>query len=137
MPSLRQSIHAYIFFFFFALFTLLNQSDTLRLYHSVYAPYVADWLRFYERRNILVIRSEDYAARMADTLRQIYAFLDLPDADADTIQTLVSMPHSNTNPVSIAPMLPQTKALLERFFAPYNQQLAELLGDEKFLWKDS
>ena len=30
-----------------------------------------------------------------------------------------------------------TKVILKNFFKPYNQMLAELLGDKKFLWEDS
>jgi hypothetical protein len=34
-------------------------------------------------------------------------------------------------------MLPETRALLEEFYAPFNQKLAQLMGDdERYLWKD-
>ena len=32
-------------------------------------------------------------------------------------------------------MREDTRQILEEFFQPYNQMLAELLGDDKFLWK--
>ena len=31
-------------------------------------------------------------------------------------------------------MLPETKKLLDEFYAPYNQQLAELMNDDRFLF---
>lgn len=33
-------------------------------------------------------------------------------------------------------MTPETIAYLDKFFEPYNKKLAELLGDDRFLWKD-
>ena len=32
-------------------------------------------------------------------------------------------------------MLPETRKLLEDFYTPYNMELAELLGDDSFLWQ--
>ncbi len=34
-------------------------------------------------------------------------------------------------------MLPETRALLDNFYGKYNMMLAELLGDERLLWKDA
>ena len=36
----------------------------------------------------------------------------------------------------IGPMLPETRQLLLDFYAPFNQELAELLNDDKYLWND-
>ena len=33
-------------------------------------------------------------------------------------------------------VLPETRAVLDRFFEPYNRRLADFLGDDRFLWKD-
>ena len=30
-----------------------------------------------------------------------------------------------------------TEALLEEFYRPFNQRLADLIGDSKFLWEDT
>ena len=32
-------------------------------------------------------------------------------------------------------MLNKTRSVLDNFFRPYNQRLAEMLGDDKWLWK--
>lgn len=36
----------------------------------------------------------------------------------------------------VPPMLPETRALLEEFYAPYNEMLADLLGDARFNYND-
>ena len=39
--------------------------------------------------------------------------------------------------VKFGNMFPETRHLLETFYAPYNRQLALLLGDERWLWDTS
>lgn len=36
----------------------------------------------------------------------------------------------------LGPMLPETISVLNEFYEPFNQQLAHLLDDEQFLWRD-
>lgn len=36
----------------------------------------------------------------------------------------------------LGPMLPETISVLNEFYEPFNQQLAQLLDDEQFLWRD-
>lgn len=36
----------------------------------------------------------------------------------------------------VGPMLPETIAVLNEFYEPFIHRLAELLQDNKFLWKD-
>ena len=38
-------------------------------------------------------------------------------------------------PRRVGHMLNETDVLLRRFFEPFNQQLTELIGDERFLWR--
>ena len=33
-------------------------------------------------------------------------------------------------------MLPETKTLLDEFYGPYNEQLAELMNDKRFLFPE-
>ena len=34
-------------------------------------------------------------------------------------------------------MLAETQILLKKFYRPYNEKLADLLGDKKYLWQDN
>ena len=36
----------------------------------------------------------------------------------------------------VAPMLPETQRMLDEFYRPYNQRLAAILQDRKFLWEE-
>lgn len=33
-------------------------------------------------------------------------------------------------------MLPETRRILDEFYKPYNDILADMLGDDKWLWKN-
>ena len=37
---------------------------------------------------------------------------------------------------TVGPMLPETIKILNEFYKPFVLRLSELLGDERFLWKD-
>ena len=45
--------------------------------------------------------------------------------------------HKVPNPMfyRFGPMYNQTRAALDKFYAAYNQRLAELLKDDSYLWK--
>ena len=34
-------------------------------------------------------------------------------------------------------VFPQTRALLDEFFEPYNKELSEYLNDSRFLWREN
>ena len=61
----------------------------------------------------------------------------LSDAvDAKTQERIMSHRRSNVIKSSLAkkigPMLPETEAMLRKFFAPFNEQLADVIGDDRF-----
>ncbi len=43
---------------------------------------------------------------------------------------------TNAQSARYPPMLPETKKMLQEFYAPYNKRLAELLKDDRYLWQD-
>jgi hypothetical protein len=50
---------------------------------------------------------------------------------------LTNMSKSNQNAKSdVGKILPATEAALNKFFQPFNEALADITGDKKFLWDD-
>lgn len=93
-----------------------------------------DWLRHWPRQQLLVLRYEDYIAALPQHLKAVLAFLDVPEpADAGTIQAMTGAAVQNNRTYS--PMRPDTRAVLEEFYAPFNAALAEALGDNDARWK--
>lgn len=85
-----------------------------------YAPQIQRWLRWFDRRQILVVRSEALHDSAEAVFHEITRFLDLPDHP-------VSLRSYNVRPPSHR-LTPETESRLREYFAPHNAELAELLG---------
>ncbi|MCA9877712.1 MAG: sulfotransferase domain-containing protein, partial [Thermomicrobiales bacterium] len=85
-----------------------------------YAAQLARWLAVFPCEQLLILRSEDLYADPAVVTRQVTDFLGLPP--------LTGVPFAAHNATSGPPMLPETRIRLNNAFAPYNEQLARLLG---------
>ncbi len=49
-------------------------------------------------------------------------------------KTIMAMPVRNSNSAKYEPMRPETRQLLEEFYAPFNKKLADMLGDPRWAW---
>ena len=90
-----------------------------------YVEFIKNWLAFFPREQLLVLKSEDFYAGAATTLKQVLEFLDLPEYQLPEYQ--------NANPGSYQPVTESVRDWLRDYFRPYNQQLEEYLGI-KFDW---
>ncbi|KAK7480774.1 hypothetical protein BaRGS_00027940, partial [Batillaria attramentaria] len=115
--------------------TVFGQAKVM-LIVSLYSVFVQDWLTLFPREQILVVTTEKYNAYMEENLKKIFEFLELGPLSAIHLQRIAQHgPYNKGQHYSKAgPMLPSTRALLEDFYRPYNQQLAHLLNNPDFLW---
>ena len=90
-----------------------------------YVEFIKNWRAFFPREQLLVLKSEDFYAGAATTVRQVLEFLDLPEYQLPEYQ--------NANPGSYQPVSDSMREWLSDYFRPYNQQLEEYLGT-KFDW---
>ena len=54
-------------------------------------------------------------------------------------QSVLKQPQENTRKASdrqLGKMLPETRQLVDDFYASYNTDLARMMEDDKFLWND-
>lgn len=93
------------------------------LTRGLYADQLEAWFEHFPREQMLVLKSEDYFSDSADTLNRIFDFLDLSRMTFDTIKKSGSAPRYK-------PMDPDLRARLNHYFAPANERLAELLGED-------
>ncbi|KAL5016159.1 hypothetical protein ScPMuIL_005748 [Solemya velum] len=109
----------------------------MRLHIGIYSIYLRDWLKVFARDQILFLRLEDYAEDKVSTLRRVYKFLKLGPIDDKRETVIRETPDVNKRkPVlkALGNMLPKTRRMLNKFYSVYNQQLATLLDDNRFLW---
>ena len=106
---------------------------------SIYFAYLKDWIKVFSRENILVLTVEEYTLGPEELIQKYF----LPFAELEGYGSLERPGldkwekfdrSNNRTPTKL--MLEETREILERFYQPYNLQLAELLGDNKFLWAD-
>ncbi len=90
-----------------------------------YIEFMKNWLAFFPKEQLLVLKSEDFYAGAATTVKQVLEFLDLPEYQLSEYQ--------NANPGSYQPVSDSVRDWLSDYFRPYNQQLEEYLG-RKFDW---
>ena len=113
-----------------------------RLEMGLYYVHTRKWLSNVPREQMYFFTIEEIASNdQRRTARKILEFLELDltrldDIDTLNIQCNKNMQHTvdyKNDPKLM--MRNDTRQILEKFFEPYNQMLADLLGDDKFLWR--
>ena len=98
---------------------------------SMYYYHIAPWLSVFPRERFLFLRSEDLTHDLSRIMSRVWRFLNLYKL-SETREVFAGVNEQVTNlsfPV-------QTKQMLDAFFQPYNNLLANLLSDTKYLWND-
>ena len=113
-----------------------GKESPVRLGVGIYAPALAIWWAIWGSESLLVLRTEDLECSPAATIEAVFAHIGvtktMPGRDLGSV-----VGRSNERPSSrkFSPPPPTLQAL-ERFYAPFNANLAHLTGDSRFLWKD-
>ena len=125
--------------------TRINSSDPGcgRLRQLVH-PYifVSIWLQVIPKERMLFVKTEELKKKPADVVREVYKFLEISPLSDKLLTNIVKVQHINEqnflhNTVDQTfEMLPSTRDLLLKFYKPFNEKLAQLLNDSRFLWKD-
>ena len=106
------------------------------LQHSIYYVYIEEWLKVFPRKQILVVRTEDYYSNRSAVMAEVFDFLELPVYDEEDIEDIHTNGMERNEHSKEQEMMGTTIELLHRFTNPYNEILAEILGDKKFTWTD-
>jgi len=103
---------------------------------------VSIWLQVIPRDRILFLKTEELKENTTGAMREVYDFLNLSPLSDVQLSNIVSVQHINeqkflhTTGNKKFEMLQSTKDLLVKFYKPFNEKLAQLLNDNRFLWKD-
>ena len=79
------------------------------------------WLSLFSKKQILVLRSEDFFANPSATVKQVLNFLELPNWKLKHYKLY----NDNNYQKMIAPT---TRKNLVEYFKPHNERLYQLLG---------
>lgn len=118
--------------------TTFSNTLPVRLQVGLYVIYLWDWLSVFDLDQFLILRLEDHAANITQSMRLVYKFLDLGALSVEQEASVTHKQASNSRrpeDCSLGPMLPHTRQVLIDFYQPYNQKLAQVLADRAFLWE--
>jgi hypothetical protein len=104
--------------------------DSEYLTRSIYVDQLLRWSKFFRNEQMLVLKSEDFFERTADTLKLVLDFLNLPDWEPQAREII---PKKRNKGGYEQKMHPATKRRLEEYFEPHNRRLYEYLGVD-FEW---
>ena len=115
---------------------------------GLYYYYIRDWLDTFPRDQFLFISTERYSESAINVINsEVLMFLDLEPFYGEQEDVVKNMPKQfplkedakrrlrQRNFMSNK-MLPETRSLLQEFYRPSNQLLADFLQNEDFLWYD-
>lgn len=110
-----------------------------RLGISLYYYHAVKWLSVFRREQLMFVRMEDLSSDPYTVMTSVWSFMDLTPIPRNRFKTNVK---TNANKWIVSQknkdnfkMWPDTRQLLDTFFAPYNKLLASLLNDNRYLWK--
>jgi tetratricopeptide (TPR) repeat protein len=92
---------------------------------SLYIYKVREWMKYFSKEQLLVLKSEDFYENTEVVMRQVFDFLEVPEYKLDK--------YIKVNAGSYAPVSNELRKTLADYFQPYNQQLEDFLG-MKFNW---
>ncbi len=95
------------------------------LARGFYADQLKIWFEKFQKKQILIIPSEDLALKPDQVLAKVFEFLDLPYFKIKDF--------TRQNKREYHPMKDETRKLLVEFYKPYNKKLFDMLG-RKFDW---
>ena len=91
------------------------------LKRGIYVDQLLRWSEFFDKDQMLVLKSEDFFEREPETLKRVLDFLGLPDWKPETWEIRNEGRYEQE-------MEPATRKQLEEYFEPHNRRLYEYLG---------
>ncbi len=126
-------------------FKAIHRKDTCafishQTFVGLYYVHIAKWLQFYPRENFLFLRIDEMSEPYK-LVSKITDFLKLSPASRDDAERWFSKIVNTQKAFSSSDsrkkeMREDTRELLEELYRPYSELLAELVGDDRFLFRD-
>jgi hypothetical protein len=99
------------------------------LSQSIYVDHLVRWSRFFDREQMLVLKSEDFFEHPQGSLKLVLDFLDLPSWEPEASK----LSDKRNAGKYERTMDPAVRRRLEEYFEPHNRRLYEYLGED-FGW---
>ncbi|KAL8563884.1 hypothetical protein ACOMHN_049540 [Nucella lapillus] len=117
----------------------LYRTAKVRMVEGMYPVFMQDWLRVWPSEQLFIMRYEDYQGHERQRIMELFHFLGLRSLDKLEMDRLLGIEIVNSGQddyQKYGQMLPETKQILDTFYQPFIDQFAQILNDQRFLWKD-
>lgn len=102
----------------------------------MYSLWLHLWFSYFPRESFLVLKSEEFFEDPRPVLQQIFQHLGLREPTGDEWAAILGAAAIRSAGTG-QDMLPEAREAVTEFYRPFNEDLADLLGDKKWLWKHS
>ena len=111
-----------------------NNKAPCSIVNALYYVYLKQWLGIIAQHHILVIKSEDYFKSRLTQLKNIFKFLDMKEMiENDNFMVRHAKPKNKHR--HVFKFSKETRDMVDGFVKPWNEKLALLLNDTRYLWK--
>ena len=90
------------------------------LSRGIYVDQLKAFEKYFDREQILILKSEDFFSNTSQMVERVFEFLNLPEWRPKELESF--------NTGSYSKITPQMRTYLSDYFAPHNQRLYEYLG---------
>ncbi|KAK3586033.1 hypothetical protein CHS0354_033159 [Potamilus streckersoni] len=114
-------------------------SVNARIHVGFYSVFLKEWLKVFSRHQFLFLKTEEYSQDPVTVLQHVFSFLNLRGLSKEQVIEMANRTrvYETKRKKNAAPMLNETRAVLERLYNSFNEDLVEILHDNRFLWKDA
>ncbi|XP_050392574.1 carbohydrate sulfotransferase 15 isoform X1 [Patella vulgata] len=117
----------------------LHMDIPVRIFVGMYVVYLKEWFEVFEKDRFLIFKNEEYSKDIKSHVQKVFQFLDLNTLSDEEMEKIVNQKRAfdqSKTKKSTGPMWQETRQILDDLYRSYNEELAELLADNKYLWKD-
>ncbi|WP_017715481.1 sulfotransferase domain-containing protein [Kamptonema formosum] len=97
-----------------------NHQHCTYLSRGAYAEQLLSWMELFPKKQFLILKSEDFYANPAESVKQVFEFLGLPDCRLPE--------YGKYNAGEYPPISDATQRYLREYFQPHNQRLEKNFG---------
>lgn len=113
----------------------LMRSNHSVLEQGIYADLLLPWLGYFDREQLLIIKSENFFENSGQIVSECFKFLNLPDMKFESYEYYDLRKKKPNQNLGEHPKIPcEIEKWLRQFFTPHNQRLYRLLKKD-FGWK--
>lgn len=98
----------------------INLRDFSYLSRGIYIDQLEHWMKYFNRKQFLILTTEELEDNPINTMNKIFEFLDLPSYEIKNLKRM------NVGEYKI--MSHETRKMLIEYFKPYNERLYKFLG---------